>query len=160
RFVLDKELVDIARTLSEDPLKALTTLPPDLTSAGWHVRRDTSGGGLTITVERPFANPADLNRAIADLRAGLASQQRPAARVVGRVQPGAIGDRGRGRRRGGALRRGDGTAPEGSSTGGCVRNASGRNAGTPALNCVSEPVRSPSRAIASGRAARSRRGSA
>ncbi|TMK23249.1 MAG: hypothetical protein E6G68_00465 [Actinobacteria bacterium] len=80
RFVLDKELVDIARTLSEDPLKALTTLPPDLTSAGWHVRRDTSGGGLTITVERPFANPADLNRAIADLRAGLASKQGPAAR--------------------------------------------------------------------------------
>ena len=80
RFALDKELVDIARTLSDDPLKSLTTLPPDLTSSGWRIRRDSAGGGLTITVERPFTSPDDLNKAIASLRTSLASSQGPTAR--------------------------------------------------------------------------------
>jgi len=80
RFAMDKELVDIARTLSDDPLKALTTLPPDLTSSGWRIRRDSAGGGLTITVERPFTGPDDLNKAIVSLRTSLANQQGPTAR--------------------------------------------------------------------------------
>jgi hypothetical protein len=80
QFVLDKELVDIARNLSGDPLSALTTLPPELTRSGWTVRRDSGGGGLAITVERPFSSPGDLNKAIGDLRASLASRREPAAR--------------------------------------------------------------------------------
>src|ERR1051326_6222313 len=80
RFAMDKELVDIARTLSHDPLKSLTTLPPDLTSSGWRIRRDPAGGGLTITVERPFTGPDDLNEAIASLRTSLATRQGPTAR--------------------------------------------------------------------------------
>ena len=80
RFAMDKELVDIARTLSDDPLKSLTTLPPDLTSSGWRIHRDSAGGGLTITVERPFTSPDDLNKAIASLRSSLATSQGPTAR--------------------------------------------------------------------------------
>ena len=80
RFALDKELVDIAHALSDDPLKSLTTLPPDLTSSGWRIRRDSTGGGLTITVERSFSSPSDLNHAVASLRQSLSTQQGPTAR--------------------------------------------------------------------------------
>lgn len=70
RFVADKELVDLARTLPDDPLGALGNIPAELRRKGWTVRRTTPSGGLQITIERRFEDPADLNRALEELARG------------------------------------------------------------------------------------------
>lgn len=80
RFVIDKELVDLARNSGEDPFEALNTFPEELTKTGWRFTRSTEGGGLAISVERPFRDPDDLNRALQQLERVAADQQGPMAR--------------------------------------------------------------------------------
>lgn len=80
KFVIDKELVDLARNSGEDPFEALNTFPEELTKTGWRFTRSTEGGGLSISVERPFRDPDDLNRALQQLERAAAEQQGPTAR--------------------------------------------------------------------------------
>jgi hypothetical protein len=80
RFLVDRELVELARSAGEDPVSALGELPEDLTRAGWRIRRSTPGGGLEVVVERPFRDPEDLNRALEALERAAAAQQGPTAR--------------------------------------------------------------------------------
>ena len=80
RFEADRELVDIAKNLAEDPFRTLGEIPEELKRKGWSVRRTTENGGLRISVERPFANAADLNAALDELARGSAQQEGPTTR--------------------------------------------------------------------------------
>jgi hypothetical protein len=67
RFLIDRELVDLARNTGEDPFASLGDLDADLRAQGWRVTRSTPGGGLSVAIDRHFTSPADLNRALAAL---------------------------------------------------------------------------------------------
>jgi hypothetical protein len=78
RFVIDKELVDLARNAGEDPFAALAC-PAELTTVGWRCGRSSEGGGLTISLERSFESPEEFNRAMAELERIAAEQEGPTA---------------------------------------------------------------------------------
>ncbi|MGH2783792.1 MAG: LppM family (lipo)protein [Actinomycetota bacterium] len=78
RFVIDKELVDLARNAGEDPFTALAC-PAELETQGWECGRSTEGGGLTISLERAFGSHDEFNRAMADLERIAAEQEGPTA---------------------------------------------------------------------------------
>ena len=78
RFVIDKELVDLARNAGEDPFAALAC-PAELTAAGWRCGRSAEGGGLAISLERSFENPEEFNGAMAELERIAAEQEGPTA---------------------------------------------------------------------------------
>jgi uncharacterized protein DUF3153 len=79
QFVVDKELVDLARNSGEDPFAALGAIPEELTQAGWKINRSTEGGGLVVNVERPFSDTDDLNKALEALDEAQAAQDGPTA---------------------------------------------------------------------------------
>lgn len=79
QFVVDKELVDLARNSGEDPFAALAEIPSSLTEQGWKITRSDAGGGLTVDVERPFTDTDDLNDALEALDEAQANQQGPTA---------------------------------------------------------------------------------
>ena len=78
RFVIDKELVDLARNAGEDPFTALAC-PEELTKTGWRCGRSTEGGGLTISLERDFRSHDEFNGAMAELERIAAEQEGPTA---------------------------------------------------------------------------------
>ncbi|MGH2793137.1 MAG: LppM family (lipo)protein [Actinomycetota bacterium] len=78
RFEIDKELVDLARNSGEDPFTALAC-PAELETQGWECGRSTEGGGLTISLDRAFRNPDELNGAMAELERIAAEQEGPTA---------------------------------------------------------------------------------
>jgi len=78
RFVIDKELVDLARNSGEDPFTALAC-PEELTKTGWRCGRSTEGGGLTISLDRAFRSPDEFNSAMAELERIAAEQDGPTA---------------------------------------------------------------------------------
>jgi len=67
RFVVDKELSDLARNSGQDTFSSLCDIRQELSRKGWTVNRSTEGGGLDVAVERPFTGPGDLQTAIDDL---------------------------------------------------------------------------------------------
>lgn len=79
QFVVDRELVDLARNAGEDPFAALGEIPAELTDAGWKVTRSNEGGGLVVNVERPFTDTDDLNDALEALDEAQAAQEGPTA---------------------------------------------------------------------------------
>jgi hypothetical protein len=78
RFVLDKELVDLARNSGQDPFAALAC-PEELTRVGWECGRSTEAGGLSISLDRPFSSAGDFNRAMKELERIAAEQEGPTA---------------------------------------------------------------------------------
>lgn len=78
RFVLDKELVELARTSGQDPFAALVC-PEELTQLGWECGRSTEGGGLSISLDRAFKSADDFNGAMTQLERIAAEQQGPTA---------------------------------------------------------------------------------
>jgi hypothetical protein len=78
RFVVDKELVDLARNTGEDPFTALAC-PEQLTRSGWTCGRSTEGGGLRISLDRSFRSHTEFNAAMADLERIAAEQEGPTA---------------------------------------------------------------------------------
>jgi hypothetical protein len=78
RFVIDKELVDLARNAGEDPFAALAC-PAELTAVGWRCGRSSEGGGLAISLERSFESPDEFNEAMAELERIAAEQDGPTA---------------------------------------------------------------------------------
>lgn len=78
RFVIDKELVDLARNAGEDPFTALAC-PEELTETGWRCGRSTEGGGLTISLDRSFRSHGEFNGAMAELERIAAEQEGPSA---------------------------------------------------------------------------------
>lgn len=78
RFVIDKELVDLARNTGEDPFAALAC-PVELTTVGWTCGRSSEGGGLAISLERSFESPEEFNEAMAELERIAAEQEGPTA---------------------------------------------------------------------------------
>ena len=78
RFLIDKELVDLARNAGEDPFAALAC-PAELTTAGWTCGRSSEGGGLEISLERAFESPDEFNRAMDELERIAAEQEGPTA---------------------------------------------------------------------------------
>ena len=78
RFVIDKELVDLARNAGEDPFTALAC-PEELTKTGWRCGRSTEGGGLTISLDRSFRSHDEFNGAMAELERIAAEQEGPTA---------------------------------------------------------------------------------
>lgn len=78
RFVIDKELVDLARNAGEDPFQALAC-PDELTKIGWTCGRSTEGGGLVISLERAFRSTDEFNRAMEQLEDVAAEQEGPTA---------------------------------------------------------------------------------
>jgi len=78
RFVIDKELVDLARNAGEDPFTALAC-PAELATVGWTCGRSSEGGGLTISLERSFESPEEFNGAMAELERIAAEQEGPTA---------------------------------------------------------------------------------
>jgi hypothetical protein len=78
RFVIDKELVDLARNAGEDPFAALAC-PDELTRTGWVCNRSAEGGGLLISLERAFRSTDELNRAMEELEREAAAQEGPTA---------------------------------------------------------------------------------
>ena len=78
RFVIDKELVDLARNSGEDPFAALSC-PAELTTVGWRCGRSSEGGALAISLERSFKSPDEFNRAMDELERIAAEQEGPTA---------------------------------------------------------------------------------
>lgn len=66
-FLVDKELIDLARGTGEDVFASLGELSADLKAHGWRVKRSNVGGGLSAAIERHFTSPEDLNAALAAL---------------------------------------------------------------------------------------------
>lgn len=81
QFVIDKELAELARQVGgEDPFAELREFPEGLKKTGWTFHQSTEGGGLTLTLERPFADAADLNRALEQLEREADLQEGPTAK--------------------------------------------------------------------------------
>lgn len=78
RFVIDKELVDLARNSGEDPFTRLAC-PEALEETGWKCGRSTEGGGLTISLDRSFRSHTEFNDAMAELERLAAEQEGPTA---------------------------------------------------------------------------------
>ena len=78
RFVVDKELVDLARNTGEDPFTTLAC-PDELRSSGWTCGRTTEGGGLQISLNRSFRSHDEFNAAMAELERLAAEQEGPTA---------------------------------------------------------------------------------
>ena len=66
-FLVDKELIDLAGNTGQDPFATLGALDADLRAKGWRVTRSNPGGGLSVSIDRHFTSPADLNAALAAL---------------------------------------------------------------------------------------------
>ncbi len=73
RFLIDKELVDLARLSGEDPFGALAC-PAELEGLGWRCGRTNEGGGVAITLDRSFRDPKEFNDAMDRLKE-LAAEQ-------------------------------------------------------------------------------------
>jgi hypothetical protein len=67
KFVVDKELADLARNAGGDSFSSLCDVAQELSGRGWAVKRSTAGGGLRLELSRDFTGPADLDRALGDL---------------------------------------------------------------------------------------------
>lgn len=78
RFVIDKELVDLARNTGQDPFAALSC-PDELKESGWTCGRSTQGGGLQISLDRSFRSHDEFNDAMAELERLAAEQDGPTA---------------------------------------------------------------------------------
>lgn len=78
RFVIDKELVDLARNTGEDPFAALAC-PTELTQVGWECGRSNEAGGLAISLDRAFESPEEFNAAMEELERIAAEQEGPTA---------------------------------------------------------------------------------
>jgi hypothetical protein len=74
RFVVDKELSDLARNTGQDTLRTLCDVSEDLSARGWSVNRSTAGGGLTLELERAFSSPDDLLSTCLSLKPGAGTR--------------------------------------------------------------------------------------
>jgi hypothetical protein len=68
QFVVDRELVDLARNSGQDPLQVIEQLVSSFKQAGWTVERTTLGGGVQATAERRFSNPEELRLALRQIQ--------------------------------------------------------------------------------------------
>jgi hypothetical protein len=74
RFVVDKELADLARNAGQDTFTSLCNTAQELSAKGWTVDRSNPEGGLVLSLERRFSGPADLHGALGDLSRCLSAR--------------------------------------------------------------------------------------
>ena len=72
QFVVDRELVDLARNSGEDPLQAINELVKSFSDAGWTVTNATIGGGIQAIASKRFTSPSDLAVALQQVQSGTA----------------------------------------------------------------------------------------